>query len=155
MGHAISALVLAGPFKQQRAAGFDLKPILSDQGITVFPLAANYCDYWDSQLDLSGALSDRPILDCTVVHYIACQIADAATFAVIETDYFGGSGDQAAVVYRGTEQIMEPQVARRGPINNALKQLGVSPRPFRDAFATIGLGRFRNWDDLFDKYDTR
>ena len=101
---------------------------------------------------MSGFLSQRPLLNATVVHRMMNEIAAAPLFAVIETDYFGGNGDQAAAVYRGGIEVMPPEAARRGPINKALRTAGVLTRVGLDEFDTIGLGEFRNFDDLFDSY---
>jgi hypothetical protein len=77
--------------------------------------------------------------------------------AYIETDYFGGRGVQAAIVwsngtvvfgavatpdYSAFEKPRPPQ--QGGAINQALRRLGVSRRPASDEFDTLGLGRHRD-----------
>lgn len=155
MGHAISAVILLGSFDLDRASHFDLRPIKCNDSLTIFPVNADYCDYWSKKLGQTDFLSKRPLLDCTVLHHMMCEIAETPTFAIIETDYFGGNGDQAAVVYRGSEQIMKPQEGRRGPINNALKLLGVRSNLFIDAFTKVGLNQYRHWDGIFMEYDVK
>jgi hypothetical protein len=150
MGHHISAILLQGSFDKKIAQVFELKPISLPQGITLFPLNADYCDRWGEKLDIGYDATDRPLLDCRVVHHIMRQITLEPLFAVIETDYFGGQGDQAAVVYRGEREIMAPANARFGPINEALRHLGVRASSGLDEFDTVGLGGFRDFDDFFD-----
>ncbi|MBV1909351.1 MAG: hypothetical protein KUG78_08510 [Kangiellaceae bacterium] len=71
-------------------------------------------------------------------------------FAIICTDYFGGVGEQIAAVYQGDTQKFPPS---EDGISNALKEIGVKRSLFKDEFDTIGLGKYRNWDGLFDKYE--
>ena len=59
---------------------------------------------------------------------------------MIETDYFGGVGEQCAVVYEGTATLMDPMQGNVGPINNALRLLGFRAGGGRDEFETAGLG---------------
>src|SRR5438477_6135646 len=101
MGHHISAVVLRGPFDEQRATNFDMKPIRLTAELTLFPLNARYTDHWTEKLGVSGFVSDTPLLNSAVVHRIVNSIAENPLFAVIETDYAGGTGSQAAAVYRG------------------------------------------------------
>lgn len=71
--------------------------------------------------------------------------------AYIETDYFGGEGTQAAVVYQHGVCVMEPENASIGPINSALKLLGVvklNRYTWDDEFATAGLMGFRSNEAL-------
>lgn len=150
MGHHISAVLIHGPFDEQRALSFNLKPIRLIGGITLLPLEATYCDDCSERLGVAGFVSDRPLLNCWVVHHMLRAIALESLFAVIETNYFGGNGDQAAAVYQGGREIMAPAVATIGPINAALRHLGVQASAGLDEFDTVGLGRFRDFDEFFD-----
>ena len=152
MAHHISAILLHGQYDTDKAANFDLKSIPLEFGITMFPLDSNYCDHWAEKLDVKGLLSERPMLNCKVAHHMINAISDAPLFAVIETDYFGGVGDQAAALYQGSSELMQPTSAPVGPINEALKKLGIVARSPLDEFDTIGLGNYRNFDDLFEAY---
>jgi hypothetical protein len=153
MGHHIGAVLLRGPFDEERARAFDLKPVPLTAQITLFPLDAGYYDHWADRLGITGFVSERPLLNGRVVHHLMRQIAPEPLFAVIETDYCGGTGDQAAAVYRGEREVMAPSVAAVGPINEALRHLGVLATGGRDDFDTVDLGRFRDFDDLFDSYN--
>lgn len=153
MSHNIYAVLLHGSFDDKIARDLGLSPIPLPQGITLFPLNAECCDRWSETLGVAGFVSDRPLLNGRVIHLIMQKIASEPLFAVIETDYFGGAGDQAAAVYRGEEEVMAPAAARFGPINEALRHLGVQASAGMDEFDTVGLGRFRDFDDLFDGND--
>ena len=152
MGHHISAVLLQGPFDEQRARSFGLRPIPLIPAITLFPLEAGYCDHWSERLGIAGSVSDRPLLNGRVVHHMMWEVGREPLFAVIETDYFGGVGDQAAAVYRGDKEVMAPAVGAVGPINQALRHLGVQAAAGTDEFDAVGLGRFRDLHDLFHSY---
>jgi hypothetical protein len=154
VGHHISAVLLRGPFDQERARSFDLTPIPLTADLTLFPLEAGYCDHWAERLGIAGSVSERPLMNCQVVHHLMRAVAPEPLFAVIETDYFGGRGDQAAAVYHGDKEVMAPTVGPLGPINEALRYLGVTVSAGNDEFDSVGLARFRNFDDLLDAYRT-
>jgi hypothetical protein len=160
MGHHISAVVLKGSFDEDQAKAFDLKPIRLNDELTLFPLDARYLDYWAEKLGSCGFVSDCPRLNPNVVHLMVNAIASNPLFAVIETDYFGGTGSQAAAVYQGRVEILAPESSEIaelghsiGPINNALRRLGVLAIVGRDEFETVGLYRYRDFYDLFEDYE--
>ena len=124
MGHHLEAILLKGPFDVERAKFFGLRPIPISAEITMFPLCAEYVDYWSEKLGMSGWVAKVPLLNSTVVHHLVNQIADNPLFALIETDYAGGRGRQSAAVYQGAVEVMRPEgttiglVHRtKGPIN--------------------------------------
>jgi hypothetical protein len=69
--------------------------------------------------------------------------------AYVETEYFGGTGGQAAMAYVDGRQAMSPQSSRGGggPINQALRLVGVTRTAADDEFDTIGLGERRTMTD--------
>jgi hypothetical protein len=68
--------------------------------------------------------------------------------AYIETDYFGGVGQQAAVVVNGGRLLFGPQSAESGPINEALAALGAKVAPGTiDEFHAVELDRHRHTED--------
>jgi hypothetical protein len=57
-----------------------------------------------------------------------------------ETEYFGGVGGQGAALFQDGELIFGPRWAKIGPINHALKLLGITIEPpALDEFETVGL----------------
>lgn len=63
--------------------------------------------------------------------------------AYIETDYFGGVGTQAGVLYENGCVSVKPH-SGKGTINQLLKELGVWCEPDKDAFDSLNLGRYRH-----------
>jgi len=153
MGHQISAAILKGPFDAECARRFDLPSISLGSSLTLFPLYAGHCDAWSAKLSLDDPEGDwRPLLDARVVHHFLAELASDPLYAIIETDYFGGHGDQAAVVYHARACLMPRTEGRRGPINRALRLLGVRASRGRDEFDTLGLANYRSFDELFVEY---
>jgi hypothetical protein len=71
--------------------------------------------------------------------------------AYFETDYWGGEGEQAAVLWEGGEVVYGPARARLGPINDVLRHLGVERQDGLDRFDAVGLGRYRDNDDWMEQ----
>ncbi len=70
---------------------------------------------------------------------------EGGAIAYVETEYFGGTGDQSGGAWRdGGLNLAE---RGHGSINAALHAIGVIDAPGMDAFDTIGLGRRRSMDD--------
>ena len=152
MGHHISAIVLVGDADPDAVAQFDAKLVDCPDGFSLVALDENYVDTWAERLDILGAIDAQPIVNFRVVHHIANALGGGCPFAIIETDYHGGHGAQAAAVYHGDSALMAPVNAASGAINDALRTLGVERRAPMDEFDTFGLGHHRDWDDLLDDY---
>ena len=76
-------------------------------------------------------------------------------FAYIETDYFGGTGSQAAAIFSDwppalllADEDTNAPAQPESPINTALRSLGVRAAPGQDEFDTVGIGRFRDLESL-------
>jgi len=146
MGHAISAIVGKDPGSLEGNDTRGLRLVSLPQGFCLVPVTAELVDAWAGSEPAELDDGHRPGLDCTVVREVAHHVFGRARFAVVETDYFGGSGDQAAVVYENGSVIMEPEVAEVGPINRALRLIGVHAGRAHDEFDALGLAQFRGWD---------
>jgi hypothetical protein len=78
------------------------------------------------------------------------EISAISTLMYFETEYFGGDGEQSAIVFAQGNVILGPTRDNIGPINEGLRLLGVRRRPDRhDEFDTVGLGRRRSSEDWF------
>jgi len=73
--------------------------------------------------------------------------------AYFETEYFGGSGDQVAMLFRQGHLALGPlqESSRRadqpGPINQVLHELGVRKRGAADEFEAVGLDSLRSMEE--------
>ena len=64
----------------------------------------------------------------------------------METDYFGGAGNQAATVFLRGERVLRRTRAASGPVDAALRLVGVVAAGGQDEFDTIGLALPRDGD---------
>ncbi len=147
MAHFISALIAKLPIDSEQAELLDLPVFIKGQ-FAIVGLDANHSDYWAAKLGipadpLSGMAHDR-----TVTLEFVRRLA-ISRFALIETEYFGGIGEQFATVYDGGERVLD---VREGGINAALRRIGVVACDGKDEFDTIGLGAHRSFQDEFVKY---
>jgi hypothetical protein len=79
---------------------------------------------------------------------LAEATAKGGGLAYVETEYFGGTGAQAATAFIDGREVVAPQSARAaGPINQALRRIGVTRTDADDEFDTIGLGERRSMMD--------
>ena len=152
MGHSISAIIGKAPISKTIAKSFDLPTIERDQFI-IIPLNACHSDFWTDKLDLNEFEDRDIILDCVSTHYFAKKLFKNKPYAIIETDYFGGTGDQAALLYQDGKLIKDEGRQSIGPINRILKELGVNKGVFKDEFDRMGLGNYRYFENYFSKYD--
>jgi hypothetical protein len=83
--------------------------------------------------------------------------------AFIETDFFGGSGTQSAVVYENGKIVLGPLMSLHNveyseaqgavvdeAINQILRFIGILRHSEKDEFDTIRLGYFRSNQDVLD-----
>ena len=147
MGHNIAALIAKAPVDMDAAHGLDL-PVFVQRGFAIVALFSEHCDHWAEQLGMPHDEPSEMLLDCPVTHEFARRLG-FNHYALVETNYFGGIGTQCAAVFRGRAVEMAP--AKDG-INAALRRLGVECQADLDEFDTIGLGRHRSFERLFEKY---
>ena len=86
----------------------------------------------------------------------ARAVSGLGPVAYVEAEFFGGVGEQAAVVWDRGEAVFGPTAQQFpsdvaavnvGPINGALRALGVTAVDGRDEFDSLGLGRHRHVED--------
>lgn len=153
MGHHITALLINQPFRAPDA--FDLTPITLTPTLTLFHIDHYYSAYWQSirggsaLLDLPDDLpsifpSEGVLVD--IVRELTGH--DAPTWGLIQTDYFGGMGDQWAALFTGAQRI----TSSGARINAVLRGLGIVRSADLDEFDTVGLGNHRHSPESLDRY---
>ena len=70
-------------------------------------------------------------------------------FAYVETDYFGGGGEQAACLYKGKDRILQSRNTHA--INEILNTYGVKRINGMDEFDSINLGHYRSNSDFYEE----
>ncbi len=155
VGHHITAIVIADAFKTEVARNLDLVPVPLTSPLSLFHIDHYYTAYWQAvrrctkQLDVPsgfpGVFPREGIVAQLVKELTGLE---AATFALIQTDYFGGTGDQWACAFTGERC----ETHASATINDALKVLGVVRHGNLDEFDTAGLGAHRSSPEYLERY---
>jgi len=105
-------------------------------------------DLYDAIEAAAHAADREPSFDMAprgLAEAMAAITAGVVALAYVETEYFGGTGDQSGGAWIGGEARCAAR--GHGSINSALHAIGVADAEGMDAFDTIGLGRRRSMDD--------
>ena len=92
-----------------------------------------------------------PLLEDT---HNAAALSRLQPVAYVAAQFFGGTGAQAATLYRHGREERQFETGY-GAINEALAALGITAEPPKDAFDTLGLGRFRHTEDWLRTIESR
>lgn len=143
MGHYIRAIIGAHSSIQKLADDWLAKEIELPQGYGMVFLTEALLDDIIELFDISDEFC-YPELDYFTV--AADQLMQEYTFrtklAYVETDYFGGVGTQAGVLYENGRISIAPRKGD-GIINILLRELGVWCVRGKDEFDSLNLGRYR------------
>ncbi len=138
------------------ALGPAAAPVPLEQGFALVPYTAAVYDAF-----VAGRVSERikpfwwlgePLAE------LCARASKDSPLVYAEAEYFGGAGDQKAVLWESGAIALGPvttgrlSASGRGPgstaISQALARLGVEGAgPERDEFLVLGLDRFRHWED--------
>ncbi len=151
MGHHISG-VLA-----KTSAMIDLvevfrneQPIPLNQGVSFVPLDYENLDDIVG-LNSQNAIGDFQYLTPELIGVLSTVSVNCAIMYV-ETEYFGGVGNQGAAVFQDGNIVGAPEI-NEWAINDALDIFEVKKGPNDlDKFEAVGLGNYRSNDDFRDTY---
>jgi len=119
------------------------------QGLSLIPPS----DGWRGEARMGQSARAFPEFENLTVEVaeIIRQASVGAAIAYVEGESFGNVGGQTAAVWRDGELVLPPHqvipvvwTPEGGPIDEALRLLGVVRLPERDEFDSVGLGRFRH-----------
>ncbi|MDQ3281914.1 MAG: enhanced serine sensitivity protein SseB C-terminal domain-containing protein [Acidobacteriota bacterium] len=152
MGHSLQALVLplsASERIQSHAA--PTHPVRITASLLLVPVTDELYDFL-VRGDVSADLHDDVFAKFhPALQTFAAAISGAEPYAYIETEYFGGTGVQAAAAWREGETLYAPQSAPIGPINEVLRILGVVSSRHLDEFEAAGLSRHRHLEEWLEE----
>ena len=151
MGHHITAIISSLPINEDKAEEYDVF-IWKQRGYALLGLDPCHSDFLSEKLNIEQTFNREIILDCKFTHMIAKEVIGSGPNAIIETDYFGGMGEQTAVVYENGKVILELSKGNRGPINKSLSFLGIEKNGKTDEFENFGLNELRDFYPHFEKY---
>ena len=160
MGHRLQAAVGPAHVVEGFARGWvQARVVALPQGFALVPLTPALLDDVD-ELASSGRhlpASPHPSLTDGAAAVLA-EASAAGPLAYVETDLFGGVGEQRALVWERRAVVLGPLAGTLAwdaaghlhpppgerAVNRALVRLGVWTRGEQDPFDALGLGRFRS-----------
>lgn len=157
MGHNITALAIVDPYDREVAEHYGLVERLTHESLVLFPIDHYWSAYWqarrgdlDGVLALPAGMTSNLLPREGVVRTVARELTRRLIprFALLQSDYFGGSGEQWGVVFEGERALLGPDAT----VNLALRELGVVRTGNQDEWDTIGLARYRSNPDHLDRY---
>ena len=144
MGHSIAGFIAPKEVLREATRHLRQAVIVSlEQGFGFLPAT----DALDDELGGGDAPHEEFWRLTTGLARLGAEMSRGGRVAYVETDYFGGSGDQAAMVWEDGEVLSPPYKARIGAIHSALMWLDVEKGEADDRFDALGLGRHRHTDD--------
>lgn len=109
-------------------------------GLSLIPLTD---DLYDEMNNFVESAVSAPFIFLT--HHLEQRILEQiglASMGYLEAEYFGGHGDQAALLWQVGRRSLGPTT-----INAVLRTMGVQASREQDEFDTIGLGRYRTTEE--------
>jgi hypothetical protein len=154
MGHSLQALITKFSILRDFASEYDNAIVvnLEVQSMGLLPLSFAFLDEIKPD-EQKGEFPYTGLVRLTKhLETIILPLSNEYPIAYIQTEYFGGVGEQGAIAWHMEKIVYPPSIVWGiGPINMALKKLGVNQKDGLDEFDTLGLGKFRN---IMSKYDT-
>ena len=147
MGHCIRAIIGAHETVRKITDDWLVNEIELLQGFGMVFLTDRLLEDVEELMELSDELV------CPELDYFSEAAADMlerysfhTKLIYVETDYFGGVGTQAGVLYENGRIAIAPRKAA-GTINILLRALGAWCKPGKDEFDSLGLGKYRHMSD--------
>lgn len=147
MGHSICAIISQGPVRPGKAEYYSL-PVFGAGDYVIIGLDDAHADHWAIKTGIGFMSLSDMAHDTAITQHFAKELG-LSEFALIHTDYFGGCGSQWATVYRDGARVLE---VSEGGINRALALIGVQRSQGSDEFETVGLTKYRSFEDSFEEF---
>ena len=122
--------------------------VLADPAFALVPMTDALFDAVNAGAAVTRDLSDEFEFLSTAVTRWVKDGSRTGRLIYVEAEYFGGTGAQSAIGFARGEVSLAAAKAEGGPINAALRFLGVVQALGRDEFDTVGLGRHRHLEKL-------
>jgi hypothetical protein len=144
VGHHIHAIIgTAAVVARAADLGLTSTPIALESGFAWVPVPDHEIDHLTETTALpSSPWDERFVHFGSVLPAIVAELSVHGPVAYVETEYFGGVGEQVATAFDDRVRILEC-----GSVNNALRAIGVRAAPGRDEWDTLGLSAHRHMPD--------
>lgn len=160
MGYVLEALLAPPTIAEVAAASMPGTGVVRlHERIALVPITEDAAEALSpGDRSLVSLLTGQPLP--TALTELLRRTSREGPIAYVEADFFGGTGQQAAVLWEHGEialgPLVDPNDLVRGapsqwPFNQVLRRMDVSVAPGQlDEFATVGLGRHRETEDWLD-----
>jgi hypothetical protein len=153
MGHHLRAVIgKAQPVAQLARNWVYARLVVLPQGFALIPVTRAL---HEDVIELFGEDLASPhgelVTLSTALERVVSDASHGAQLAYIETDYFGGMGDQSAI---GWESGAVACVPNHGgpPINTVLAWMGAVANTGSDEFDALHLGNYRDTDSVAERF---
>jgi hypothetical protein len=153
MGHAINGFI--GRTAELLSHLFEMPsamPCSLSQGYLILPITESMVSEDDMASNHGNFIRfTRPLEEWAIA------LSQYSPIAYIETDFFGGIGEQQAICWSHSSILCGPLTSNertplpQGAINQVLQALGVTRGNACDEFAALGLDRYRENEDWIEK----
>ena len=144
MGHCIQVFIGKNNIIEKMASDWLVTDtVFLKQQFAMIYLTEKLFDNMEELADLENKLDyDMFIIFTSAIQKIMQYYSGNGMLAYLETDYFGGIGTQAGVLFEKGNMTVEP-VEGEGTINYILERMGVYRERGKDEFDSLGLGNYR------------
>jgi hypothetical protein len=151
MGHFVTGLIAKATVLQAFAGEHSLSwPVALTGDLAILPLREIDLASFQT-MTLNEKAAGLQSLSGQLVNELR-RASQREALIYFETEYSGGLGGQGAAVFKEGELVFGPHWAEIGPINQALKLLGVTIEPpARDEFETVGLHLHRDAEGWLER----
>jgi hypothetical protein len=151
MGHCIHVIVAPASTADSISQQWPALPRLDrDNGFAIFPIDADLIDARISPDATPTKTGDEFMLLTNGFRMELRRLSRNGQLAYVETEYFGGTGGQGALVCRDGDEIMPPEWNESGTINAALRLIGLKRGILADQFTAAGFADVRDDEDILD-----
>lgn len=142
MGHCIQVFIGKQELIEKLAVEQNQTFVSLKQGYAMMYLLDQYDEILES-VNVRYEFEETLDYFTSEIHDMMQQYSLYDMLAYIETDYSGGFGTQAGVLFSDGKMIIAP-TKEKGIIDKILRQMGVCRETEKDEFDSLGLGNYRS-----------
>lgn len=152
MAHTIEGFIARTELLQEGTKDLQNAYVITlEQGFSLMPITDELHDeVWQQNKYIDKPFEEFWKLSPELA-WLGIQLSKQGAIAYVETDYFGGVGEQVAILWEYGSIALGPLKNDIGPINEVLRRMGVVNTKGHDEFEALGLYRYRNNVDWIEQ----
>lgn len=144
MSHCVTAIIAGSPVIERITGDRGWIAVDLRDGLRLLPLDDDDLDSLD--IDFTQTIDGFTYLSPNLAQFCAGHSV-FGPLVYLETEYFGGMGNQAAVAFAVGAPVPPTPLVGNGAINAALRSIGIVASSGVDEFDFVGLSRYRHTSD--------